>query len=74
MHQQALKRHQTPTAIFGKIQKPFYFIKISHKNIILACSNINNNFKQDLNNNNKHLILKEMQQTFDKNPLRRLEM
>jgi hypothetical protein len=40
----------------------------------LASSNIYNNFKQELNNNNKHLILKEMWQTFDKNPLRRLEV
>jgi hypothetical protein len=31
MHQQALNKHQTPTAIFDRIQKPFYFIKISHK-------------------------------------------
>jgi hypothetical protein len=48
MHQQAIKRHQTGTAIFERIKKPFYCIKISHKHIISASSNINNNSKQDL--------------------------
>jgi hypothetical protein len=56
MHQQALKRHQTPTVIFSRIQKPFYFIKINHKHIILAPNNINNNSKQDLKNNNKYFM------------------